>query len=45
MVDVLVIFDTTAVIDRDGRIAYRDGSPTPRQTHLAVLETLKRLAR
>lgn len=34
------ILDATVVIDREGRIAYRDGVPTPRETHLAVLEAL-----
>lgn len=34
------MLDSTVVIDRKGRIAYRDGSPTPRETLLAVIETV-----
>ncbi|MGH2500481.1 MAG: TlpA family protein disulfide reductase [Candidatus Limnocylindria bacterium] len=33
--------DATVVIDRDGRIAYRDSVPTPRETLVAVLEALR----
>ncbi len=34
------MLDSTVVIDREGRVAYRDGSPTPRETLRAVVETL-----
>lgn len=34
------MLDSTVVIDRDGRVAYRDGSSTPRETLRAVIETL-----
>lgn len=32
--------DTTIFIDREGRVAYRDGSPTPYDTLAAVIEAL-----
>ncbi len=34
------ILDATVIIDRDGRIAYRDGVPTSYETLAAVIEAL-----